>query len=212
MNAGEAVDRIPIKYLGRAGTDELHRDIFTSVKWIRRVRGVVVTWAWFISVSFVSFVLYPRPELGGLQSRPALVGAAALSVCFALILSWRSDAQHRALAARTESVARWMVVTGVTVAFAVAVSVRPDLQFSFALPGAYLLLTAPSFVAMHLLRLRLARLDIVYSRILASNEGTDRKAAVLAREAPPRRVAAGSLAVLVTMCSLAWLCHHGGNE
>ena len=212
MNAGEAVDRIPIKYLGRAGTNELHRDIDTSVKWIRRVRGVVVTWAWFISVSFVSFVLDPRPELGGLQSRPAFVGAAALSVCFALILSWRSDAQHRALAARTESVARWMVATGVTVAFAVAVSVRFELQFSFALPGVYLILTAPSFVAMHLLRLRLARLDNVYSRSLASNEVARRNGAVRARAAPPRRAAAGILTVLVTACSVAWLCHRGGSE
>lgn len=212
MNAGEVVDSIPIKYLGRAGTDELHRDIVTSIKWIRRVRGVVVTWAWFISATFVSFVLDPRPELGGLQSRPALVGAAALSVCFALILSWRSDAQHRALAARTESVARWMVATGVTVAFAVAVSVRLELQFSFALPGVYLILTAPSFVAIHLLRMRLARLDRVYSRILASNEVTGRKAAALAHAAPLRRAAVGILTALVTACSLAGLCHRGRSE
>lgn len=200
----EVADRIPSKYMGSEGSETLQRDIASCIRWLRRVRGLAVTWSWFIVASFVLLARDPGPEIGGTQSRPALVGAAVLSAGFALLLSWRSQGQHRSLAARTESVTRWMVATGVTVAFAVAVSVRVELQFSFAIPGLYLIFTAPSFVSIHLLRLRLAGFDEIQPRTAAMTGDADQDQAPSVSIEDATVVAVRVIAALLTAGSLAW--------
>lgn len=153
--------------------------IARTIRVIRFVRGLLVAFTALATWTFVDLSVAPRSEVGGQVARPATIGMAALSAIFLVILAWRSKGDHRALALRTETVARWMVATGVTATFAVALSVRTELMMSFAVPGLYLILAAPSLMALVLLRQRLAALDIRWESARRSRdhdrdvEGTD---------------------------------------
>lgn len=158
-------DPIPERYLGSEGDAPLRSDIARAIRGVRVVRGLLVAFTWLSAATMTQLAIHPTDDIGGTAARPAMIAMAVLGTLFAAVLSWKSGRQDRALALRVETLARWMVATGVTVTFAVAVTVRPELTMSFAIPGVYLLLATPSLVAIVLLRQRLARLDALATQV-----------------------------------------------
>jgi hypothetical protein len=167
-------DPIPERYLGSEGDAPLRSDIARAIRGVRVVRGLLVAFTWLSAATMTQLAIHPTDDIGGTAARPAMIAMAVLGTLFAAVLSWKSGRQDRALALRVETIARWMVATGVTVTFAVAVTVRPELTMSFAIPGVYLLLAAPALIAAVLLRHRLARLDALVARRRAPAISTDR--------------------------------------
>jgi hypothetical protein len=161
METTRHFDPIPRRFRGAGGEAALRSGISKTLFALRFVRGFLVGLTWLSALTFALLAAEPQPDAGvPAVARPALIAMAVMSTTFALILSWKSSRQYRALALRLETVARWMVGTGVTVAFAVSPTVRTELRNTFLLIGIYLLFAVPSLLVTVLLRQRLSRLDV----------------------------------------------------
>lgn len=134
-------------------------------------RVVAVVWAWFTLTTFALVSIWSGHSLE--PSRPIFIGGSALSLVFAIALSWPMKRDVRAHLPRMVMVLRWQLTSGAVIAFTVSSLARDELRMGFYLYGTYLVIGAIFYIALSLI-------DLALSRRYAAADETKRRTELMA--------------------------------